>query len=277
MACRVGARTLHLEELHRFPNGAVPVHGSLFWDVLGIHREVLAGIREVARTGALHGHRHRLVGDRLRTARPGRAAAREPAQPPGLAHRRRTRAGAHVPSPTRSCTTSPGCSSCSSTRSTSWRPRLGTPALEAAERLLLLPDLLTYWLTGEVGAERTNASTTGLYDVRTRDWSLELAKRIGLPWSILPAAARTGRCGGSGAGRGGGVRRRVRRTRHRGRLPRHRVRGGRRTRRARSRSPTSPRAPGRWSGSSSRRRCSPRTRGSRTSPTRAASTGPSGS
>ncbi len=25
MACRVGARTLHLEELHRFGNGAVPV------------------------------------------------------------------------------------------------------------------------------------------------------------------------------------------------------------------------------------------------------------
>src|SRR6478752_6826021 len=62
---------------------------------------------------------------------------------------------------------------------------LGTPALEAAEQLLLLPDLLTYWLTGEVGAERTNASTTGLYDVRTREWALDLAKRLGLPWAIL--------------------------------------------------------------------------------------------
>ena len=41
MACRIGARTLHLEELHRFGNGAVPVHGDLFWDALGIHREVL--------------------------------------------------------------------------------------------------------------------------------------------------------------------------------------------------------------------------------------------
>ena len=32
--------------------------------------------------------------------------------------------------------------------------------------MLLLPDLLGYWLTGPVGAERTNASTTQLYDVR---------------------------------------------------------------------------------------------------------------
>src|SRR3954451_931975 len=55
MACRVGPRTLHLEELHRFGNGAVPVHGSLYWDVLGIHREVLVGIREAARTGRLDG------------------------------------------------------------------------------------------------------------------------------------------------------------------------------------------------------------------------------
>src|SRR4051794_7783487 len=55
MACRVGARTLHLEELHRFGNGAVRVHGSLYWDVLGIHREVLVGLRDVARTGRVQG------------------------------------------------------------------------------------------------------------------------------------------------------------------------------------------------------------------------------
>jgi rhamnulokinase len=36
---------------------------------------------------------------------------------------------------------------------------------------LLLPDLLAYWLTGAVGAERTNASTTGLLDPRTGVWS----------------------------------------------------------------------------------------------------------
>ncbi len=63
---------------------------------------------------------------------------------------------------------------------------LGTAALESAETMLLLPDLLGFWLTGEIGAERTNASTTQLYDVTTREWSVELAKRVGVPWSILP-------------------------------------------------------------------------------------------
>src|SRR5207248_11735157 len=51
----------------------------------------------------------------------------------------------------------------------------GVPA-EAAT-LLMIPDLLAYWLTGEVGVERTNASTTQLYDVSARDWSDELSVR----------------------------------------------------------------------------------------------------
>jgi sugar (pentulose or hexulose) kinase len=62
----------------------------------------------------------------------------------------------------------------------------GTAALESAHTMLLLPDLLGYWLTGQVGAERTNASTTGLLDVTTGEWSSDLAARLGLPWSILP-------------------------------------------------------------------------------------------
>ena len=43
-----------------------------------------------------------------------------------------------------------------------------TPLLRHARTMLLMPDLLAYWLTGEVGAEVTNASTTALYDVRAR-------------------------------------------------------------------------------------------------------------
>lgn len=50
----------------------------------------------------------------------------------------------------------------------------GTAQLDAAERLLLVPDLLTSWLTGEQVAELTNASTTGLLDVTTGTWSAEV-------------------------------------------------------------------------------------------------------
>ena len=62
-----------------------------------------------------------------------------------------------------------------------------TAAFQAARTLLLLPDLLTYWLTGFVGAEVTNASTTQLYDVTAGDWSSQLVERLGLPRHLFPS------------------------------------------------------------------------------------------
>ena len=50
----------------------------------------------------------------------------------------------------------------------------GSPALAAAKTLLLIPDLLAYWLTGSAGAEVTNASTTALLDVASRSWATGL-------------------------------------------------------------------------------------------------------
>lgn len=50
-----------------------------------------------------------------------------------------------------------------------------------ADAIALVPDLLAYWLSGELANERTNASTTGLLDARTGEWALELIERLGLP------------------------------------------------------------------------------------------------
>jgi sugar (pentulose or hexulose) kinase len=168
MAATVGPEQLALKEVHRFPNGGVPVGGSLFWDVLGIHREVLAGIAEVARTGGLDG-----VGidswavDYGLLDRDGELLGNP------YSHRDpRTR---DVPEQQLPFTTV-----------FQLVAARGTAALESAHTMLLLPDLLGYWLTGQVGAERTNASTTGLLDVTTGEWSSDLAARLGLPWSILP-------------------------------------------------------------------------------------------
>lgn len=51
--------------------------------------------------------------------------------------------------------------------------------------MALLPDLLGYWLTGELRTERTNASTTGLLDVSSGEWSSELVTRLGLRPELL--------------------------------------------------------------------------------------------
>ncbi|AYY11489.1 rhamnulokinase [Actinobacteria bacterium YIM 96077] len=58
--------------------------------------------------------------------------------------------------------------------------------LTRAATMLLMPDLVVHSLTGAVGAERTNASTTQLYDVVTGEWAVGLARELGLPVGIFP-------------------------------------------------------------------------------------------
>ncbi|MGN6502429.1 MAG: rhamnulokinase [Pseudolysinimonas sp.] len=58
--------------------------------------------------------------------------------------------------------------------------------VQPGDLALLIPDLIGYWLTGVAVAERTNASTTGLFDVRRREWSAEIAQRLSLEPSLFP-------------------------------------------------------------------------------------------
>ena len=57
--------------------------------------------------------------------------------------------------------------------------------LEQASHLLMMPDYLNYLLTGEIASEYTNATTTGLVNVRSRDWDRELIDRLGYPQHIF--------------------------------------------------------------------------------------------
>jgi rhamnulokinase len=67
-----------------------------------------------------------------------------------------------------------------------------TGALAAADRLLLIPDLLAFWLTGQASNEITDASTTGLLDARSCEWALPLIERLGLPTGIFGELAEPG-------------------------------------------------------------------------------------
>lgn len=64
--------------------------------------------------------------------------------------------------------------------------------LRVADRMLLIPDLLNYWLTGRETAERTNASTTGLLGATTHRWDLDLAARAQIPATLLPPLVEPG-------------------------------------------------------------------------------------
>lgn len=62
-------------------------------------------------------------------------------------------------------------------------------AVSAAGRIAFIPDLLTYWLGGELGIERTIASTSQLLRAGTSQWDKELAGRLGIPEGILTPVA----------------------------------------------------------------------------------------
>lgn len=63
--------------------------------------------------------------------------------------------------------------------------------LDLADTVLLIPDLVTYWLTGQRVAERTNASTTALLGL-DGDWDRDLMTRLGLKHGLFPDVVDAG-------------------------------------------------------------------------------------
>ena len=64
--------------------------------------------------------------------------------------------------------------------------------LQRAERLLLIPDLFHYWLSGRKIADYTNASTTQFVGAESRDWDRELLQRLQIPDHFLPEIVQPG-------------------------------------------------------------------------------------
>ena len=57
--------------------------------------------------------------------------------------------------------------------------------LARADRMILMPDLFLYLLTGARQSERTMASTGALLNAQTCEWDIDLVRRLGLPANIL--------------------------------------------------------------------------------------------
>lgn len=60
-----------------------------------------------------------------------------------------------------------------------------SPLLEAADKMLFMPDLFSYFLTGTANNEYSIASTSELLDARKRNWSESLIAQLGLPRHIF--------------------------------------------------------------------------------------------
>ncbi len=183
IAGRFDGERIELDEIRRFANPGVRVLDSLHWDVLRLFDEMKAGVaaaREekpislgvdtwgvdfalLDRTGALVGSPYHYRDRRT----DGRMAA------------------AFEIVPREEIFEQTGLQFMEINSLYQLFSMKGTPALEAADRLLMMPDLFHYWFTGVKACEFTDASTTQFHNPRKKGWATDLLDRLGLSSKIL--------------------------------------------------------------------------------------------
>jgi rhamnulokinase len=186
MLGHVGPDQLSVEAVHRFSNDPVRITDGLHWNILELYRNLLIGLRKaVVEQPDLAGVGidswavdYGLVsGDRL-INNPFHYRDERTARGVDLVHKIADHASLYA------------------TNGLQFQPfnsiyQLAVDheagVIDDTTRMLMLPDLLGFWLTGEQIGERTNASTTGLLDVSTGSWNATLIDKLSLPRSLFPS------------------------------------------------------------------------------------------
>jgi len=186
---------LVLEELHRFPNQPVRLPSGLYWDAFRLHHEMVEGL-------AVAGRQRQLRADGIGVDTWGvdfGLLAKDGGLIDCPRHYRDDRTNgvperlfSIVPRAEVFGYTGIQIMPINSLYQLYAMQLAGSPALAAAGRLLFMPDLFSYWLTGVQRAEVTIASTSQFYNAKTRSFAVELLQRLGLPTNILPELIEPG-------------------------------------------------------------------------------------
>jgi rhamnulokinase len=181
-------RRLELEELHRFENGPVAVGGELVWDLVRLWQEVLAGLRSAA---ARHGGTAQSVGvdtwgvDFSFLTADGALLANPVCYRDARTRGMLAAAEAVVPRSEIFAATGLQFMEINSLYQLLAIKRRHPSLLTAADRLLMIPDLFHWLLSGERSNERTNATTSQCFDPCRGDWAFDMLERFGLPRQIF--------------------------------------------------------------------------------------------
>jgi rhamnulokinase len=179
---------LELNEVHRFPNAPVRIQGTLYWDVLSLFAEIKRGLSIAAKKEGpslvslgvdTWGVDYALLDAQGRLL--GNPCHYRDARTDGMMEE------AFKLVPKREIY------SCTGIQFMFFNTLYQvlsevvhqTSALSSAQRLLFMPDLVNYWLTGRAVNERTIASTSQMYDPGAKAWSQPLLKKMGIPSHIL--------------------------------------------------------------------------------------------
>ena len=174
---------INIRELTRFPNPMIPVGGHLYWDLPFLYNEVLCGLRKVASEGISINS----IG--IDTWGCDFAFFGTDGQLLGLPHcyRDQHTCGAQdkffekMPSEEVYRRTGIQFMDFNSVFQLDTLKRNGCSALEAADRILFIPDALIFMLTGQAVCEYTVASTSQMLNPMTGDLDLDILKALGIP------------------------------------------------------------------------------------------------
>lgn len=177
-----------LEPLHRFPNGPVNVRGTLYWDVLRLWSDIKTGLGKAAE---LYGGR--IVGIGLDTwgvdygllARDGSLLSNPYHYRDSRTDGMMEAAFRKVPRAEVFARTGIQFMQLNTLYQLVAMVEAGSPVLDVADRLLTMPDLINYWLTGRMANEFTIATTTQCYDPRAGDWAYEMLETLGIPTRLF--------------------------------------------------------------------------------------------
>src|SRR5579863_5068363 len=196
MFARLAERKIELTELHRFANTPVQLPTGLYWDTLRLFHEICEGI-------AIAGRERKLKIDAIGVDTWGVdfALLGEDGALVDNPHHYRDARNNGVPEKTFGVVSKEEIFEASGVQFMQinslyqWYAMrlLDAPALRVAKKLLFMPDLFNYWLTGVARAERTIASTSQFYDPRQRTFASGMLERLGLDASILAEVVDPGR------------------------------------------------------------------------------------
>ena len=187
LAGSFNGQTVRLEEVHRFENGPVNMAGTLYWDLPGLWTHIKAGLRA---SSSRYGDRLLSVGVDTWGVDFALLAGDVPLSNPVHYRDGRTDgilARAFDIVSREEIFAATGLQFLQfNTLFQMLALRESNPTLlEAADTLLLMPDLFHWLLTGEKTNERTNASTTQFYNPATGNWAIDIFDRFGLPTDLL--------------------------------------------------------------------------------------------
>lgn len=182
---------LRLEEVHRFTHEPVWLPTGLHWNITGIWHEIVTGLRKGADWARANGAD--LVSVGVDTWGVDWAMIDKSGDLLGLPHAYRDprnsaaydQAVAKLGAARIYQTTGIQFMQLNTLYSVYAQYLANPAAVAAADRLLFIPDLLHYWLSGKAVVEATITSTSQMVDCHTGEWAREMLADLGLPTQML--------------------------------------------------------------------------------------------